>query len=348
MIKTCLSLGLALCAAAPAFADEAQVYDGEEGCKFVRIAPQGKAKLIGWKGPCKDGYADGKGVVEWEAVKGQTPRLDATMERGEISGEATLSLGADTYVGTFTSGLPDGQGYFKWGNGNQYEGGIKAGKFHGHGTIAYNNGDVFEGEFKDGLREGFGHTTFALGGSFEGTFEKGKEVGRVKIVHAGSGRVYEGDIKDYPCPGPVENEKFIVRQPDPVNGKRPKVTALNVPPRTSWDQLSPEQQNRIRNHYFTLAKGDEPPYPVDGPAEFYVAVQKAANAYRTEGGLLRLHVLVGADGNPKEVRQIGDYDKQVAGYVASVLMNQRYKPARCQGGPCEMSFPYYAQLVVQK
>ena len=62
----------------------------------------------------------------------------------------------------------------------------------------------------------------------------------------------------------------------------------------------------------------------------------------------RLHVLVGADGIAKEVRQIGKYDYEVTRYVAAVLANQRFKPARCQGEPCEMLFPYQLQFVVRK
>lgn len=348
MIKTCLSLCLALVITAPAFADEVPAYEGKDDCRFARVLPQSKTRLIGWKGACKDGFADGPGVIEWEAVQGIAPRLEATMVRGEISGVGMLTLGPEIYNGTFKSGLPDGDGYLAWANGNQYEGGIKAGNLHGHGKLAHNNGDIFEGEFKNGLRDGPGKTTFALGGSFEGMFEKGKAVGKVRIVHAGSGRVYEGDIKDYPALGPIESEKFSVRQPDPVNGKRNQVTTLNVPPKASWDQLTPEQQNLIRKNYFTLAKDDEPPYPLGGTGEFYVAAQKAANAYGTPGGMLRLHVLVDADGTAKEVRQIGKYDYEVTRYVAAVLANQRFKPARCQGEPCEMLFPYQLQFVVRK
>jgi hypothetical protein len=52
-----------------------------------------------------------------------------------------------------------------------------------------------------------------------------------------------------------------------------------------------------------------------------------------------MHVLVGADGQAKEVRKVGSFDEDVIRYVASAAMAQRYKPAVCHGQPCEMLYP---------
>jgi hypothetical protein len=62
-----------------------------------------------YKGGCKNGLADGKGVAE----------------------------GEDYYVGAFKHGLPEGKGVYKYKNGNVYSGKFKNGLKDGKGKFRY-------------------------------------------------------------------------------------------------------------------------------------------------------------------------------------------------------------------
>lgn len=73
------------------------------------------------------------------------------------SGEAT---GRDIYVGTFKSGLPDGNGTYKWGAGSKWEGDIYMGSFENgervSGKYKLKNGIVENGSFYKSKLHGFG------------------------------------------------------------------------------------------------------------------------------------------------------------------------------------------------
>ena len=55
-----------------------------------------------------------------------------------------------TYEGDFENGDIDGNGVFKWNNGNYYFGEMKKGKMNGKGKLVHRNGFVENGYFRDG------------------------------------------------------------------------------------------------------------------------------------------------------------------------------------------------------
>jgi hypothetical protein len=61
-----------------------------------------------YTGDCKNGWADGEGIA----------------------------IGVDTFSGSFTKGLPNGEGKYTWRNGSWYQGNWKQGKRNGIGTYA--------------------------------------------------------------------------------------------------------------------------------------------------------------------------------------------------------------------
>lgn len=63
------------------------------------------------------------------------------------------------------------------------------------------------------------------------------------------------------------------------------------------------------------------------------------NAVLPATGKLRLYVLVGTDGRAKKVTPYGMPDGDLVKYAAMAVAVQRYKPAICQGQPCEMIYP---------
>ena len=55
-----------------------------------------------------------------------------------------------TYEGDFEYGEMDGNGLFKWNNGNYYLGEMKKGKMNGKGKLVHRNGFIENGYFRDG------------------------------------------------------------------------------------------------------------------------------------------------------------------------------------------------------
>jgi hypothetical protein len=72
---------------------------------------------------------------------------DDKTELAQGQGEAR---GADSYVGYFVKGRPDGKGTYTWENGARLEGTFKGGKAHGAGVYISTKGVRYEGQFLDG------------------------------------------------------------------------------------------------------------------------------------------------------------------------------------------------------
>ena len=76
---------------------------------------------------------------------------DDRTEMAQRKGEAK---GADTYVGDFAKGRPDGKGVYTWQSGARLEGSFKGGKAHGPGVYVSAKGVRYEGQFVNGKLEG--------------------------------------------------------------------------------------------------------------------------------------------------------------------------------------------------
>lgn len=335
-----LLAGVACCvlslAAASVAAEPPSRYIGEAHCLVAAVEPAPANDRISWKGPCKDGYAEGKGVLEWRGPDRAYYRVDGTLVRGAVSGEATRKSKRGTYTGMLRNGLAHGQGYFQCECGAQYEGSYVNGKREGQGTYLDAIGSEYQGQWKDDKRNGLGKEKFALGGSYDGEWKDDKFHGKGTIVYAGSGRKYEGLFEEGRVAGTPPRE-IAPSGSYPVHGVRS--TAFNfVPTQASWSALTIGQQNRVRAQYEALEDGDEPPYPIEGVREFFRAVTNINSFQGPADGTLHLLVLVGADGQAKSVRAIGAPDKEMVRPVSTVAMLQRYKPALCRGQPCEMMY----------
>ena len=71
-------------------------------------------------------------------------------ERSELAQGPGEAKGADTYVGSFVKGRPDGKGTYTWENGARLEGTFKAGKASGPGVYVSAKGVRYEGDFDNG------------------------------------------------------------------------------------------------------------------------------------------------------------------------------------------------------
>jgi hypothetical protein len=326
-----LVLALAISLSLNVAAEDKPVWYGEANCRIAALEPHPAGDFVKWSGKCKDGYADGAGVLEWSAWRNGDRKLEATLARGEVVGEGTLVHEKGSYIGTFRHGLPHGQGYFKYANEKGlYEGGVAAGRREGTGIFIDWDRSRYEGEWKGDKRHGYGRETFALGGSYEGGWKNDRFDGEGAIVYAGSGRKYTGQFQDGHVTGAnapkLEGKTYELRETDWRSVHKLGQTVLPqtfVPPDKSWADLTGPQRDTVRSNYPSLEAGDEPPYPVGGQAAIFKAMLKARDVFSPLTGRLSLYVLVGKDGTPTNVTTIGSPHPKLTQYMAIVMMRQQ-------------------------
>ena len=151
-----LFLGLLLgLAAACASAGDGWIAD-KNGCKLANPSPK-PSETVTWSGICTDGFADGKGVVQW--YEDGRPGV--------------------TYKGALVRGAASGQGKLTMPDGATYEGGWLDGKQEGNGRYLAPGGARYEGEWKDGLPNGRGIMHDPSGAVIDGIWKSGTYVGPV-------------------------------------------------------------------------------------------------------------------------------------------------------------------------
>lgn len=344
-------VGLGIAVSKPAFAQDAQAWIGAPDCRLAAVKPL-PAQPPKWSGACKDGYADGKGVLEWRNKDGKTYALEASFAAGQVQSEGKLRYpdGA-AYTGTVRNGVPDGQGYVRYADGGQYEGGFRMGQREGTGESLYTNGDDYKGQWRQDKREGAGTITYGLGGSYEGDWKDNKPSGQGKLLYAGGqGRevaTVDGRDPNRPAP-PVSDKKYAVTQDTARTGsmfKRQVAHQVPVPPDRGYEQLTPEQQAIVKSWWPALAPDDEPPYPLHGPAELYKLISRIAGRLG-EQGAISVYVTVSKEGKATRVLAAGLDDAELRKFIATAAAAVKYQPARCAGQPCEMAYPYRLDLTL--
>lgn len=342
--RSAFSLLFLACGAPAMAADIAWL--GAPDCRIAALEPAPFNQAVGWDGACKDGYASGKGVLSWRNGSFSKTRLEATLVAGAVSGEGVLTTKDYTYTGTFRNGVPHGAGYFEYTNGKGwYEGEVAAGKQHGKGIYLASDRSRYAGVWSEGERNGWGEASFATGGSYAGGWKENKFHGQGRIVYAGSGRSHEGLFANGRVAGLAEptldnGEYAITERATGSRAARQDLIRSKVPLNLGWNGMTPAQKETIRSIYPALEAGDEPPFPVQGEARLIDGVQRINEALGAVEGQLGVHVLVGKDGKPIKVTTFSAPDPALVRAVSQLFMLEQFKPARCQGVPCEMIFPF--------
>jgi hypothetical protein len=323
---------------------EPGVFLGKPDCRIASVMPA-PTGAVSWSGDCKDGYANGKGVLEWDAAGEGKRRLEAALVRGEVSGEGKLTYRDGSYTGTFRRGMPHGTGFFKYADGNMYEGGVDNGQSEGRGLQIALDGSTFEGEWHADKLHGRGKAVFTLGGSYEGEWRNGKMHGQGKIVYSG-GRSHVGEFVDGRAVGTVpvsegEPGNFGLKANQPLTGSNLLYNRVlsHTPLDASWEALTPAQKARLRSLYPALDERDEPPYPLKGTRAFLKGVADLYQLFTDYRGNALVYVTVDADGVPTAVSTYGVTHREFGRNLSMLAMLQRFKPALCAGKPCTMIFP---------
>jgi hypothetical protein len=144
-----LSLGLSLFALT-SWSDEGYISDNN-GCKIANPNPKPDERVT-WSGNCKDGFADGEGILQWSESNQPGGRYEGTLVRGALSGQGKLTLPDGTsYDGGWLDGKQHGTGTLKDADGGSYRGGWKSGQPDGRGVMRRASGDAVRGVWKDGV-----------------------------------------------------------------------------------------------------------------------------------------------------------------------------------------------------
>lgn len=329
-------------------------YLGKPNCRIAALDIVPANSAVSWDGTCEGGYAQGKGELKWTGANWKQPRLMATLVRGEVAGEGELKTADYTYIGTLRRGVPHGKGYFTYKSGMQYEGDVVAGQREGKGIAVETDRSEYVGEWKDGRPHGWGEMKYAEGGSYSGQWQQGKRHGRGKLVYAGNGRSFEGEFANDLIVGAEAQEFDMLRYAFLREDRDNRTTNGGIPLDQPWEALTQDQKNIVRSRYPALARGDEPPYPSKGPLDILKAISSFNREAGAAEGTLRMAVLVGADGKAKRAEVFEkptvydlEEDQRLLKRITRVLMLTPYKPAMCQGEPCEMVYPVLNEFIVK-
>jgi hypothetical protein len=332
-----------------AYATEPSGYLGKADCRIATLTPAPTRAGVAWSGACKDGYAEGKGVLEWQTRDEGKRRLEAVLVRGEVAGEGSLAYRDGSYTGSFRQGLPHGAGYVAYSKGEgQYEGGWADGLREGRGTHIDADGSSYEGEWKAGLRHGRGKAVFTLGGNYEGEWRDDVFHGQGRIVYGGSGRSWAGEFRNgraadaAPAPAaigePTRGTHTTGYVPVAVHVRRDRLLGT-IPLDREWPALTPAQQSIVRDGYPALDDRDEPPYPLKGMKALYAAATDVYARFTQYEGNVIVYVTVGADGVPRSATTYHTPHPELGRFVAMAMMMQRFKPGMCAGTPCQSLYP---------
>lgn len=254
--------------------------------------------------------------------------------------------------GPCVDGYAHGQGVLVWYRDgaatSRYEGTLVRGDEDGFGKRTRGDIGTYVGQFRNGAPDGEGTMTYTLGGSYQGQWKAGKRDGKGVIAYAGSGRKQELVFRDGEpadaADAPLEDKTYVQRDMHAILWRQQ--ASGPVPSNRRWSELTPAQQAVVRRAYPALAPGDEPPYPLNGSSKLFAQLSEAADRLGADGELV-LFVRVGADGKARSVSAIGKPDPALARYVASALMLEPYKPAMCDGRPCEMVYPFKLEFTLK-
>lgn len=133
--------------------DEVSWIADSRGCKVANPFPQ-PGESIKWSGECKNGYADGQGVLEWFMGGKPLDVFEGNLQLGWAEGKGTLIREGGRYEGEWKRSMQDGKGRYDAADGSWYEGDWKEGQPHGQGQYQTPDGRLFSGTWTDGVYDG--------------------------------------------------------------------------------------------------------------------------------------------------------------------------------------------------
>ena len=149
------------------------------------------------------------------------------------------------------------------------------------------------------------------------------------------------------APAAEPTESYGIKEDSAATGTLLKRNVIrgNVPFDKRYDQMTPEQRQRIKDRYEAMAPDDEPPFPADGLAPVMRGLLQGASTFQVDGPV-EIVATIGPDGAARKVEFLrAPRNAQFEAYMTSLLMVTRYKAAVCGGKACVMGFPLQVNIV---
>ena len=127
------------------------------------------------------------------------------------------------------------------------------------------------------------------------------------------------------------------------SNKRPIEAKSYIPFKKRYHQLTDEQKSIYRLNFEGIQDNEIPPFPKKGMRDIYTPLVKG-HARQGGGGFLALVATVNKKGDVEKVVVLLQPSKKLGDLAIAVLFNTKFKPAKCDGKPCEMEFPFEFEL----
>jgi len=162
-----------LMVALPAVAQTAAwISDAKSGCRVWNIYPEA-GETMSWSGACRDGMADGRGVVQYSHQGKSGGRYEGDYKRGMLQGRGVyLFPSGSRYEGEFRDSQFNGQGTMSRADGGRsYVGQWSGDRPNGQGTYTAPNGDIFTGAWTNGCFKQGNRTARLMAGAKDCGFD---------------------------------------------------------------------------------------------------------------------------------------------------------------------------------
>jgi hypothetical protein len=126
-------------------------------------------------------------------------------------------------------------------------------------------------------------------------------------------------------------------QPRPGSNITRAIANSRTPLDKRYDELTPEELAVLRSEYKSLGPNDEPPYPKEGLKAIADYISRLEGIL-ADSGEMKLAVRVDRNGQAQGVAVYKSPGPKMSKGVAFLLMKSDYKPAKCDGKPCDGEF----------
>lgn len=184
---------LSMVVAGRGLAAETVVTDREHGCR-IRLPRPEEGKTIRWTGPCRNGFAQGGGVLEW-------------FRDGQPAGWVE---------GVFADGRLEGPARLEWEDGRAFTGRFRRGQASGPGILTFPEGHRYVGTFDRDRPTGQGEFISSMGTRYRARVDAAGNVWPGAMLGPSPG----SEAADIPEPPPRQREPQTLdewlREPPPV------------------------------------------------------------------------------------------------------------------------------------
>jgi Gram-negative bacterial TonB protein C-terminal len=152
------------------------------------------------------------------------------------------------------------------------------------------------------------------------------------------------------CPNSIADEKKSVYI---FKDEYANISSLNhqtilsnqkIPLNKRYKEFNLEEKTALKSAYDLEFADDEPPFPEDGLRPLLTNISKAEECMQITGDLL-LIADVNAAGKVTSVSVTKSPTPKFAKLVAQFLYITKFKPALCEGKPCDMQYPLALKFV---